>query len=412
MSLEQGGVVKFVMYQDCVSPHQIPLARELVLLLGMDNFRYVYRDLTQTGRTDIGWAMKGSASWFVHIGTTPNEAKALIESADCLLTMFRDIYLIRRRYERGLMTIVQTERWFKPKVGILRLLLPPYWRMAKAFVRLMDDGGMNYLPMGMHAARDMARLCGLMHGDLRCLFRAPRLEFERRPGGRIWVKDEPRNTRNTRKFCLEKMRMWGYFVRSSEFGVKSSELNEESTNQTHNSQLTTHNSLRVLWVGRFLDWKRVDTIIRAVGELSCSRLTTNNYRLTTTLDIYGTGPEEERLKNLSAKYGDVINFHPPVPIAEVRRLMREHDVYVLSSNAYEGWGAVVSEALEEGMRVLGTYEAGSSATILPKERLFHSGDYKALAALLEKESRGDLPPCSIGDWTAKFAAERLLELAE
>jgi glycosyltransferase involved in cell wall biosynthesis len=112
---------------------------------------------------------------------------------------------------------------------------------------------------------------------------------------------------------------------------------------------------------------------------------------------------------LAAKYDDVIQFHPPVPIDEVRKLMREHDVYVLASDAYEGWGAVVNEALEEGMRVIGTFEAGASAAMLPKERLFHCGDYKALATLLEKECKGELPPCSIGDWTAEKAAKRLVE---
>jgi glycosyltransferase involved in cell wall biosynthesis len=107
---------------------------------------------------------------------------------------------------------------------------------------------------------------------------------------------------------------------------------------------------------------------------------------------------------LAAKYGDVIKFHSPVPINEVRKLMREHDVYVLSSNGYEGWGAVVSEALEEGMSVIGTYEAGSSATILPESNLFHAGDWRRLKELLE----GDVERVRIGPWTAKSAAEFLL----
>ena len=88
--------------------------------------------------------------------------------------------------------------------------------------------------------------------------------------------------------------------------------------------------------------------------------------------------------------------------------MRSHDVYVLPSNGYEGWGAVVSEALEEGMRVLGTFEAGASATMLPRERLFRAGDWRRLARLLEKERDDALPPCSIGDRTAAKAAEVLV----
>ena len=71
-------------------------------------------------------------------------------------------------------------------------------------------------------------------------------------------------------------------------------------------------------------------------------------------------------------------FHPPVSVVDVRNLMRNHDVYILASDGYEGWGAVVSEALEEGMLVLGTYEAGSSATILSPKNLFHAGDWRYL----------------------------------
>ena len=49
--------------------------------------------------------------------------------------------------------------------------------------------------------------------------------------------------------------------------------------------------------------------------------------------------------------------------------------------------------------------------LLPRERLFHSGDWKTLAQLIEKDVRGELPPCSIGEWTAKAAATRLLKVA-
>ena len=444
MSPEQSGIVKFVMYQDCVSPHQVPLAREIVATLGEGDFRYVYRDWAQSNRVDMGWTMVGAASWFLHIGTDPEEATSQIENADCLLTMFRDVELFKRRHANGLRTFVQTERWLKPRCGILRLLSLSYRRMAREFVRLMDEGGVVYLPIGIHAARDMARLCGLMHGDWRCLFRAPTLEFEHKPGGKIFSRVERVDRVEwERKHCLDKMRMWGYFVESSEFGVKSSELKEEELESsefgvksselqkgsldqthnsqltTHNSQLTTHNSLKVLWVGRLLHLKRVDTIIQAVGYLSnlstpqtSQTSQTPQTSQTLLLDIYGSGPEEARLKKMAAKYGDAIKFHPPVPIAEVRKLMREHDVYVMSSNAYEGWGAVVSEALEEGMRVLGTYEAGACATILSEDDLFHADDWGGLARVLnrcmDEKQRAVLRGQGIGLWTASEAARRLL----
>jgi len=242
----------------------------------------------------------------------------------------------------------------------------------------------------------------LAHGDWRCLFRAPKLDFERRPTGRIWLQDGG----DYKKYCLHKMRMWGYFVEACR---QSSVVSHQCQSQlaTNHYPLTT---IKVLWVGRFLNWKRVDTIIRAVGELSKSHSPTPHSSTPPlphsqlTLDLYGTGPEEKRLKKLAAKYGDVIKFYPPVPISDVRKLMREHDVYVLSSNAYEGWGAVVSEALEEGMNVIGTYEAGSSATILPAANLFHAGDWHTLKCLIERYP----PQVNIGKWSSKSAANELI----
>ena len=382
-------MMDFVILVNSRSAHQLPLAREIVRQLGHERVRFVYTSERELGNQIIDVA----ESWVTR-------DDSFVDSAKVLLSGVRDVDLFERRSSKGLISCYMSERWFKPAIGILRLLSPRYLSMARRFVRLMRTDTFQYLPIGLHAARDMARLCGLFGGDLRCLFRAPKLEFERRPGGKVLLKSEPRNTRSTRKYCLDKMRMWGYFVEPSKFTGQNSQAenaDDNSTTPTKNLKLKT---LRVLWVGRLLKLKRVDTIIRAVGELSRSP---SNSNLQLQLDIYGTGPEEAKLKRLSAKYGDIINFYPPVAIDEVRKLMQEHDVYVLSSNAYEGWGAVVSEALEEGMKVIGTYEAGSSSTILPKERLFHSGDWKGLMPLLGK----DILQVDIGPWTARAAANAL-----
>jgi len=387
--------MKIAFYLNVISPHQLPLAREVVRLIGKENFKYVYAEDFLADRKAIGWDDGDVPTWCMK----GDENVPELIDADMVYTGLRCADLMARRSAMGKKTVYYSERWFKPKAGILRLLSPTYRRMAREIVRLVDEGGVVYLPCGIHAARDMARLCGLMHGDLRCLFRAPKLEFEHKPGGRIF---EGRGKREEGR-RIGAMRMWGYFVESG--SRRSSEVRGPKS------------TLHILWVGRLLKLKRVDAIIRAVGELykrvdpnSSPTPTLNSNSSKISLDIYGTGPEEARLKKLATKYGDAIKFHPSVPIAEVRRIMREHDVYVFGSNGYEGWGAVVSEALEEGVRVLGTYEAGASATILPKERLFYSGDYKALAVLLKKECKGELPPCSIGDWTARDAAKQLLEI--
>lgn len=95
------------------------------------------------------------------------------------------------------------------------------------------------------------------------------------------------------------------------------------------------------------------------------------------LDLYGHGPEEAKLRRL-AEGAENIRFHDFVPVEQVRELMRNHDIHVLPSNAYEGWGAVVSEALEEGMCVLASIESGAGATLLPPENLFPAGKWREI----------------------------------
>ena len=400
--------MRFTLYTNALSAHQIPLAKEIVKRTVADNFRYIYtskegQKLQQCDMDD---------SWVAYLPI--KKTNGWLENSDIMLVGgIRPIDLMERRLAKGKKTFYMSERWFKPPIGMLRLLHPRYFNMAMRLVKLMrSEASFTYLPIGVHAARDMARLCGLMHGDLRCLFRAPKLDFERRPGGRIYIREQGiGNGEQNKKYCLDKMRMWGYFVEASRQSLVVSPQcqSQLSTNDyplaTNHYPLTTNDypltTIKVLWVGRLLNLKRVDTIVRAVGEHANLKRVDNSLPKI-TLDIYGSGPEETRLKKLAAKYGDCIKFYPPVPIDEVRRLMREHDIYVLSSNAYEGWGAVVSEALEEGMKVVGTYEAGSSATILPEECLFKSGDYVVLRKMLA-DSAG-LPLLDKEIWSAKNAA--------
>ena len=378
--------MKFAFLTNSISPHQLPLAHELIKLLGIENYRYIYTGELSQERRRLGWILPEDFEWCRYGDETVDD----LFEADVLMSGLRAIDLFERRAIQNKTTIYCSERWFKPKIGILRLFRQSYFRMVRRFVKLLlSASNFYYYPMGIHAARDMARLCGVMHGDLRCLFRAPELEFERRPGGKIWLKGEMVDSPNNKRYCLDKMRMWGYYVKPSEIDALP----------VQKPFKTNCEVVRVLWVGRLLNWKRVDTIVRAVGEhMNLKRVDDSLPKI--MLDICGIGPEENRLKKMAEKYGDVIRFHSPVPIDEVRKLMREHDVYVLSSNAYEGWGAVVSEALEEGMKVIGTYEAGSSATMLPSGNLFHAGDWRALLKLLSK----GVNPCSIGSWSVGNAA--------
>ena len=367
------------LYTPVISPHQLPLARAIVSCLGAENFRYVYTTELREERRRLGWSCEASERWCVRL--EDSGAQDWIVSCEVLLVDLRDWDIIRKRAERGLRSFYMSERWFKPPVGMGRLLLPRFTRMAVEFFRLVRSGSVEYLPMGVWAAHDMIRLNAFLRGKVWDAMKVPMLSWGGTPLSRVdgfpW------------------MRMWGYCVRPSTWSADSSAEKDVELRR-----------LKVLWVGRFLAWKRVDTLLRAVA--SCADL------CHIELTLVGDGPMREEVRRSGEKWfsrhPESLRFLPSVPADQVRELMREHDVYVLPSDGYEGWGAVVSEALEEGMEVLGTCEAGSSATILPRENLFHAGDWRALAVLLKRLADGGPRHChGIGFWSAKAAARILIE---
>lgn len=390
--------MKILFLQNVVSPHVLPLAKTLVSIVGVHQFRYCAMGHITSQRRKLGWSENINEQWIVGCkGDSPTAQRefylsAGVYDAEFVLCGTRSWRVLREREDKGLPSAYVSERWFKPPIGMLRIFSPRFLWMAKEFVHLLSRSHqILYFPIGIHAARDMARLCGLMHGDLRCLIRSPEIDFDRRPGGRVWLK----NGGDGKKYCLDKMRMWGYYVEPS----KNAAFHVQETSKTKPKEV------KVLWVGRLLNLKRVDTLVHAVSaHANLKRVDMSLPRI--TLDIYGAGPEEKRLKKKAKKYDDVIKFHAPVPIADVRCLMKGHDVYVLASNAYEGWGAVVSEALSEGMKVIGTYEAGSSATILPKSNLYHCGDWRMLQNLMI----GNLSNVSIGEWNPHGAAKVIMDI--
>lgn len=364
--------MKFVFYTNSISPHQLPLARELARRFGVDQYLYLYTMEQTPERLRLGW---GSKEEDIHVEKLGETNRHWLEDAAVLMSGLRDFDLFEHRVAAGRLTIYSAERWFKPihvlrfgqidcsLPGWLRLFCPRYFRMARRLAYLLKcDVAFWCLPMGVWAERDVRLICRLFgHGH------------------------------------LDRLRVWGYFVEPSAWVGHA--LPAERPQGV----------VRLLWVGRLLGLKRVDDIVRAVHVHDCLKRVDDSLPKI-TLDIYGSGVEELRLRRMVSKFelDDLIKFHPPVPIAEVRMLMHEHDVYVLSSNACEGWGAVVNEALEEGMKVVGTYEAGASATLLPNSNLYHSGDWRRLRELLV----ADIVPVGIGKWSVKEAANRLMNILE
>ena len=340
-----------------ISPHQLPLARELVKRVGAEEFRYVYLQDVDDERVRMGWKATVSETWCRRI--CPNDID--LETCEILLSGVRDVALFERRTQKRLKTYYMSERWFKPIAGILpgwmKLCSPTFLRMALRFRRLIRMSEFcRYFYIGKWAQHDMLRICGRRYSS--------------------------------------KMIPWGYFVEPSSVPMQPNRHKELP--------------LRILWAGRMLRLKHVETIVKALTAVCRKANSVGDYSLT----LIGDGPEKDRLAALAK--GMQVNFLPFMPLPEVRVQMRQHDVFIFASDARDGWGAVVSEALEEGMYVVGTAETGAAATMLTSNDIFHVKDVDALAKLLERclalKKAGNLSGQGIGEWSVAKAAERLLSI--
>lgn len=349
------------------SHHQAPVARELARILGPDRFRLAVFEEVSPERRAMGWSEREDLPWL--IGPPADEAARQRLHRECLeadVMVFGDCpyEVLRSRAAAGGLTLVASERLLKKPLHRLRLLNPRYALGLERYRRMVNHPNVHALAVGHHAPADL-RTVGAF-GDP--IFR------------------------------------WGYFVEVA----------------TTPPAPIEDRPVRIVWAGRMLRWKRVDTLLRAVARLKDSP------RVGECL-VVGDGPEKDRLRRLAGRLGldsRRVRFEPPVAFDAVRDLMRGADIYVLPSNAQEGWGAVAGEAMSEGCVLVANDQAGASRELVvdgASGLLFRGGDDVQLAAHLDRLSRdhallGRLRQAAwermTSLWSPRTAAERLVTLGE
>lgn len=142
-------------------------------------------------------------------------------------------------------------------------------------------------------------------------------------------------------FPARKLHQWGYFT----------EQNEPAVRANQNRKLPN-----LIFIGKIDERKNILALARCAVKLS------NRFEKMT---IVGTGPLESELKEIIARTPN-IEFIGPIPNAEIADYLANSDLLVLPS-LFDGWGAVVNEALAQGTRVLCSNRCGAE-TLLDGEK--------------------------------------------
>ncbi len=137
---------------------------------------------------------------------------------------------------------------------------------------------------------------------------------------------------------------FAYFLEKPKINNPTSSFNE----------LKNDNTYRFIFVGRLIKLKKVDLLIKAVAALKLSNI---------EIWVIGSGPEEKNLRKLSnLLLPRKVKWFGVKPITKVPNIISQADCLVLPSR-YDGWGAVVSEALMVGTPVICSSACGSASVV-------------------------------------------------
>lgn len=138
------------------------------------------------------------------------------------------------------------------------------------------------------------------------------------------------------------------------------------------------NHPEILYVGQLIPRKRVDLLLQAFSQLAVP---------SARLRLIGQGPEEQALQQLARQLGiaERVRFSPGMPNAQTVAAMADADVLVLPSR-FDGWGAVVNEALMVGTPVICSNRCGASDLIETGRNgyVFEAGSAPALLESLQR----------------------------
>ena len=200
------------------------------------------------------------------------------------------------------------------------------------------------------------------------------------------------------KFPTEKIFKWGYFPEITE--IEKIERKENS----------------ILYAGRLLDWKHAETVIHTAKLLKKDK---TDFKV----NIVGGGPEKDKLKNLVKKLNlnDCVEFSGMKNHNDVLKIMNEHQIFMLTSDFKEGWGAVLNEAMANGCAVVASSAAGATPFLVKHNqngKIYKYGNYKnaykAVKELLlnqeKAEEFGKNARVTIeNEYSSEIAAERFVE---
>lgn len=359
--------MKVVFISNFLSHHQIPFSNEMYKLLRSD-YHFISTAPMDDERKKLGWGVNSNYPYEIKSYESAGlmeEAMQLVNESDVVIIGSAPDSFIVQRIKNRKLTFKYSERLYKEGLSL------------KSFPRAIIS---SYIHHGRFQKYPMYLLCA-------SAYTASDLSIFGNYKG--------------------KMYKWGYFPEFIEYNIEKLIKNKRG------------NTVKILWAGRFIDWKHPEFALSVAQKL-------NNENIDFTLEMIGIGEELEKIKciadNMNLK--NPIEFLGPMNPNEVRKHMDKANIFIFTSDFKEGWGAVLNESMNSGCAVVSSHAIGATPFLVKNNDnglIFKNGDVENLCKkviLLSKnvklrEKLGKNAYLTIKEtWNAKVATERFIKLSE
>ncbi len=362
--------MKVTFVSNYINHHQIPFCEAMCAVTG-GQFIFVQTQRMEQERVQMGW-QQVQPDYVRCFYEGPEQCKALIMDSDVVIFGgCDDESYIAPRLEAGKIVIRYMERLYK--TGQWKAISPrglgkkylDHTRYRKGPVYLLCAGA--YVASDFHIVRAY-------------------------PG---------------------KMYCWGYFPASKEYDVER--LLDGKGYVGAEGQKIPY----LLWAGRFIDWKHPELAVETARYLKEKGVAFH-------MDMIGGGPLEEQVRSLLHAYDlekqvHLLGYKTP---DQVRASMEQADIYLLTSDRQEGWGAVANEAMNSGCVLVADHMVGAAPYLIRHGQngfVYKSGCARMLFATVEKLVEDKQLCRSLGrtayetiqtTWNAENGAKRLYALLQ
>ena len=284
-----------IFFQNCLSPHQIPYIRECAKDRRVEKVYFVMPRIDYGERAEMGW----NNDSLLDISTIEFVLKPTDKEIKQLLTVNdKDI----RCFFSGIRGDVEVFRWLNISLGfnVKRYIItePPY---------TFDK------PLWMHYVR----------------FFLQDYKYVKHIDGVFAIGE---SCEKYYRSISKRWKVFPFIYVTESFDVEPVSL---------------HDDMKVLYVGSLSERKNVKVLIEAMKGLHKVQL-----------NIVGDGEKRRKLEVLSKEYAINADFLGTMPMKDIPNEMQKNDVLVLPS-LYDGWGAVVNEALTQGLYVVCSDKCGA-----------------------------------------------------